>query len=412
MLRDPIFCSISFIMSVKRGDEERPIRELRHGLTHLWNGARGVATTLRKEATGTDVGKAIDHAGRELLRAATNVVEQLAHEGSEIACDAMPCETTDEATAADHPPVSPASKLEGTDSTAPTVDTGTNSAPGFGTGALRAEAERPSWLRCCSLPSPGLSPNSARRRREPRKEVGLSRHGEEGAKWPSHHGNRGALDIPPAASLPFGVVVRNLTESDLPREHSDDGALLTTGEMARCSHNTLRTVRFYEEEGILRPVKRTDGGHRLFTRRELERLLLVTDMRAAGLSLEEIKHILEIRQRAASCGEAAQVAYEILAKRIGELEEKVSVLTRLQEDLAQTSGIMANCIHCNDNRGPSPCSACVMLASTPTLPRSMRVLWSTLRADRRGRPMERELRRIPNNVKRTYRPTSGSARHQ
>lgn len=43
-----------------------------------------------------------------------------------------------------------------------------------------------------------------------------------------------------------------------------DGALLTTGEMARQSSNTLRTVRFYEEEGILRPVRRTDGGHRLF----------------------------------------------------------------------------------------------------------------------------------------------------
>ena len=40
-------------------------------------------------------------------------------------------------------------------------------------------------------------------------------------------------------------------------EPVDDGTLLTTGEMARRSSNTLRTVRFYEEEGILRPVRRT-----------------------------------------------------------------------------------------------------------------------------------------------------------
>ena len=36
--------------------------------------------------------------------------------------------------------------------------------------------------------------------------------------------------------------------------------------MARLSMSTLRTVRFYEEEGILRPIARTDGGHRLFER--------------------------------------------------------------------------------------------------------------------------------------------------
>src|SRR5260221_5999883 len=59
----------------------------------------------------------------------------------------------------------------------------------------------------------------------------------------------------------------------------------TTGEMARLSNNTLRTVRFYEEAGILRPVGRTEGGHRLFERPELDRLLLVSDLREAGMSL-------------------------------------------------------------------------------------------------------------------------------
>jgi DNA-binding transcriptional MerR regulator len=171
--------------------------------------------------------------------------------------------------------------------------------------------------------------------------------------------------------------VNALTEISVSSDSCDDSTLLTTGEMARCSQNTLRTVRFYEEEGILRPVRRTDGGHRLFTRQELDRLLFVTDMRAAGLSLDEIKHILEIKQRAQSCGEAAQVGYQILATRIGDLEKKMAVLTRLQQDLAATFGIMATCVHCNDNRGPSPCAVCVMLASQPTLPRSMRVLWST-----------------------------------
>jgi DNA-binding transcriptional MerR regulator len=160
-------------------------------------------------------------------------------------------------------------------------------------------------------------------------------------------------------------------------EAADDGALLTTGEMARRSNNTLRTVRFYEEEGILRPVRRTDGGHRLFDRRELERLMLVTDMRAAGLSLDEIKQILEIKQRAPTGGDAARQARDILMRRIGELREKLSVLQRLQEDLVQTSELMAGCIECHDTHQPGHCDSCSVLAGKPSLPRSLRVLWST-----------------------------------
>jgi DNA-binding transcriptional MerR regulator len=156
----------------------------------------------------------------------------------------------------------------------------------------------------------------------------------------------------------------------------EDGALLTTGEMARRSNNTLRTVRFYEEEGILRPVRRTDGGHRLFDKRELERLMLITDLRAAGLSLDEIKQILEVKQRSASGSDAAHQATEILSRRIVELRDKLAVLARLQDDLGQTSDVMSACLDCHDSAFPSRCDSCAVMAAGPALPRSMRVLWS------------------------------------
>jgi DNA-binding transcriptional MerR regulator len=154
----------------------------------------------------------------------------------------------------------------------------------------------------------------------------------------------------------------------------EDAALLTTGEMARRSSNTLRTVRFYEEEGILRPVRRTEGGHRLFDRGELERLMLVSDMRAAGLSLDEIKQILEVKRRACSGGDAAKQASVIIARRIGELREKLGVLARLEDDLTKTSDVMTRCLNCHDGRFPNHCDSCDVMAEP--LPRGMRVLWS------------------------------------
>lgn len=147
--------------------------------------------------------------------------------------------------------------------------------------------------------------------------------------------------------------------------------------MARRSSNTLRTVRFYEEEGILRPVRRTDGGHRLFDKRELDRLMLVTDMRAAGLSLDEIKQILEIKHQSTTGGEAARQATDILLRRISELRDKLAVLQRLQEDLLQTTDIMTACLDCNEVHAPNRCETCPVVTSQATLPRSMRVLWGT-----------------------------------
>ena len=162
-----------------------------------------------------------------------------------------------------------------------------------------------------------------------------------------------------------------------PKERSDERALLTTGEMARCSNNTLRTVRFYEEEGILRPARRTEGGHRLFEKTELDRLMFVTDMRMAGLSLEEIKQILEIKQNSSCGSDEARQATRVINLRIEELREKLEVLSRLRADLAASSDIMTACMDCHDARFPTSCDACSVITSQPTLPRSMRVLWST-----------------------------------
>lgn len=147
--------------------------------------------------------------------------------------------------------------------------------------------------------------------------------------------------------------------------------------MARLSNSTLRTVRFYEEEGILRPARRTDGGHRLFERTELDRLMLVTDLRMAGLSLDDIKAILDVKRAASSGAAAAESAIKVLGTRIAELKEKLTVLNRLQEDLEETSRIVASCLACqNETSFPDGCATCNVMTTHPALPRSVRVLWS------------------------------------
>ncbi len=153
-------------------------------------------------------------------------------------------------------------------------------------------------------------------------------------------------------------------------------SLLTTGDMARLGRSTLRTVRFYEEAGLLK-VARLDGGNRLFHENELHKLRLASDLREAGLSLSEIKSLFELKNRCASAEEASALLADHLASRIDAMQEKIALLRRLREELASTVAVIQECGSCDDQRTfPARCCDCEVLAR-PDLPRAVRLLWST-----------------------------------
>lgn len=65
------------------------------------------------------------------------------------------------------------------------------------------------------------------------------------------------------------------------------------GELARASGLTVRTLRYYDRIGLLRPSRWTGGGHRLYGEAEVRRLYRILLMRGAGLSLAEIGRALD-----------------------------------------------------------------------------------------------------------------------
>lgn len=152
--------------------------------------------------------------------------------------------------------------------------------------------------------------------------------------------------------------------------------LLTTGDMARLGGSTLRTVRFYEEAGLLK-VSRNEGGHRLFDENELHKLRLASDLREAGLSLHDIRELFELKAQCGTAAEASTRLAEHLATRIDEMQQKISLLRRLREELASTVAVIQECASCSDKRTfPQRCCDCEVLAR-PDLPRAVRLLWST-----------------------------------
>lgn len=157
----------------------------------------------------------------------------------------------------------------------------------------------------------------------------------------------------------------------------EEERLLTTGEMARLSGTTLRTVRFYEEAGVLSPERRSAGGHRLYHQRALERLVFIHDLRVAGASLDEIRELLETKWTAQNGREAAQRIVAALDAQIVSLSEKVERLNTLRAGLLATQrGLQGACQTCSDaERFPDDCDNCDVMKSANHVPLPLRVLW-------------------------------------
>lgn len=64
-------------------------------------------------------------------------------------------------------------------------------------------------------------------------------------------------------------------------------------ELAAQLHISARTIRFYEEKGMIAPVKHPDNGYRYFTEREAVRLRMIMALREFGMSVEEVKSVLD-----------------------------------------------------------------------------------------------------------------------
>jgi DNA-binding transcriptional MerR regulator len=81
------------------------------------------------------------------------------------------------------------------------------------------------------------------------------------------------------------------------REHARDEPCLQIGEVADRTGVTQRTLRFYEERGLLKPPTRMDGGFRLYSVDDVARVEQIKRLQSLlGLTLAEIKEMIEAEE--------------------------------------------------------------------------------------------------------------------
>jgi DNA-binding transcriptional MerR regulator len=144
---------------------------------------------------------------------------------------------------------------------------------------------------------------------------------------------------------------------------------LSSGDLARATGNTVRTIRFYEEEGLLKPAVVSEGGHRRYTADELERLRLISDLRELGLSLCEIRSLLDLRSGCYSAAEFALRFQQVLQVHVEQAERRLERLKRVKKELVEGLAAIQDRL---SSAGAEQCP-CVV-AEAAHAPRIVRVL--------------------------------------
>lgn len=123
------------------------------------------------------------------------------------------------------------------------------------------------------------------------------------------------------------------------------------GELSRQCGFQVETLRYYEKQGLLKPVSRSASGYREYDAESLKQLQFIQQAKSVGFSLNEIAELLALRvdRDQHSCGDVKSIAEQKLLQ----IESKINELERMREALQQITEACCG--------GPEPATSCTIL---------------------------------------------------
>jgi len=108
---------------------------------------------------------------------------------------------------------------------------------------------------------------------------------------------------------------------------------MTIREICDRTGLSSRTVRYYEELGLLPGVRRRAGGRRVYGPDELERLHFIQRLKALGLTLAQVADLNAVYSIGGSTQQMLEKLEALLAQRLSELDERIAELGDLRGDI-------------------------------------------------------------------------------
>ena len=103
-------------------------------------------------------------------------------------------------------------------------------------------------------------------------------------------------------------------------------------ELSRRTSLSSKTIRYYEDIGLLPPPRRLANGYRDYREADVDRVKFVAASRGLDFSLDDIGEILDLRdRREAPC----RVVLDLLQQRADEISQRIADLQRLESELRE-----------------------------------------------------------------------------
>jgi len=107
------------------------------------------------------------------------------------------------------------------------------------------------------------------------------------------------------------------------------------GEISRMVDLSQRTIRYYEEIGLLHSVRRIENGKRVYTDNDVRRLKFINRLKVLGLSLAEMVELEKIYRKQRNNREILPKLLQILDERAVQIDERVAQLVALKKEIRE-----------------------------------------------------------------------------
>ncbi len=110
---------------------------------------------------------------------------------------------------------------------------------------------------------------------------------------------------------------------------------LSIGELSRQLEMSQRTIRYYEEIGLLNSIKRVEGGRRIYTEKDLRRLKLIKRLKIMGMTLSEMQELESMWSYEKSNEKVLKRLLELLDNHLKRLNDRIADLDILRHEILE-----------------------------------------------------------------------------
>lgn len=117
------------------------------------------------------------------------------------------------------------------------------------------------------------------------------------------------------------------------KPEDDSNGCISIGSLAKSIGVTSRTLKYYEEMGIMSPSCRSEGSTRAYTPEDVRKLKFILKLKELGLTIKELQELDRVYTEAKETNRIIPLLVEMLDNNIDTLDEKMSKLSSLRKEI-------------------------------------------------------------------------------